>query len=133
VRANSIFRKLDVAALSEAHDFVAAAAAAERGGGAADLSGILAGEAGDELWSLVTLAARLDELIAQSAEQAEPSYLAKYAFQLARAFNLFYHRHRIIAEENQARRAVLVTIADYVRRQLTRALATLGIDVPERM
>ena len=94
---------------------------------------ILAGETGDELWSLFTLAARLDEITAQAAQQAEPAYLAKYTFQLAKAFNLFYHRHRIIAEENETRRAVLVNIADLVRRQLTTALATLGIAVPERM
>jgi arginyl-tRNA synthetase len=94
---------------------------------------VLEGEDGDELWSLVMLAARLDEIIAQSATQAEPAHLAKYAFQLARAFNLFYHRHRIIVEEDAARRAVLITIADLVRRQLTAALSTLGINVPERM
>src|SRR5207248_9922055 len=90
-------------------------------------------EGGDELWSLVTLAARRDEVIAQAATQKEPAHLAKYAFQLARAFNLFYHRHRIIAEEDAARRAVLIEIADLVRRQLTNALSTLGIGVPEWM
>jgi arginyl-tRNA synthetase len=94
---------------------------------------VLEGEDGDELWSLVMLALRLDEVIAQSVAQVEPSYLAKYAFQLARAFNLFYHRHRIIGEEDEARRAVLINIADLVRRQLTAALSTLGIKVPERM
>ena len=94
---------------------------------------MLEGEDGDELWSLVMLALRLDEVIAQSVAQVEPSYLAKYAFQLARAFNLFYHRHRIIGEEDEARRAVLINIADLVRRQLTAALSTLGIKVPERM
>jgi hypothetical protein len=31
------------------------------------------------------------------------------------------------------RRAVLVYVADFVRRQLTSALASLGIEVPERM
>ncbi|HEV2762291.1 MAG TPA: DALR anticodon-binding domain-containing protein, partial [Pyrinomonadaceae bacterium] len=99
----------------------------------AGLRRVLEGEGGDELWSLVLLAARLEETIAQSAALAEPAFLAKYAFQLARAFNLFYHRHRILGEEDEARRAVLVTVADLVRRQLTAALSTLGITVPERM
>jgi arginyl-tRNA synthetase len=97
------------------------------------VSGVLSGESGDEIWSLLTLAARLDEIVAQAAAQAEPAYLAKYTFTLARAFNLFYHRHRIIAEEDSTRRAVLVTVAEIVRRQLTSALAILGINVPERM
>jgi arginyl-tRNA synthetase len=140
VRANSIFRKLDAAALLQASEIVGASGATEDGDDDATLTAnrqhvksVLEGEGGDELWSLVTLAARLDEIIAQSAEQAEPAYLSKYAFQLARAFNLFYHRHRIIVEEDEARRAVLITIADIVRRQLTAALSTLGINVPERM
>jgi len=79
------------------------------------------------------LAARLEESNAQAAASAEPAFLAKYTFNLARAFNLFYHRHRIIAEENEVKRAVLIAVADYSRRQLTAALARLGIAVPERM
>ena len=93
----------------------------------------LTGEAGDEIWSLLMLAARLEEANAQAAAGAEPAFLAKYTFNLARAFNLFYHRHRIIAEEDEVKRAVLIAAADITRRRLTSALATLGITVPERM
>jgi arginyl-tRNA synthetase len=98
-----------------------------------DVQRILTGESGDEIWSLFVLAARLAEANAQAAASAEPAVLAKYTFNLAKGFNLFYHRHRIIAEEDQAKRAVLIVVAEYTRRQLTRALATLGIEVPERM
>jgi arginyl-tRNA synthetase len=132
VRANSIFRKLDAGALESAAELIRQAA----NGDAAikqEMKSILEGESGDEIWSLITLAARLDEAISQAAATAEPSLLARYTFNLARAFNLFYHRHRIIAEENLTRRAVLVSVADIARRQLTSALATLGISVPERM
>jgi arginyl-tRNA synthetase len=94
---------------------------------------VFADEAGTDIWSLVMLAERLDEVIPQCAVSAEPANLAKYTFTLARAFNLFYHRHRIIAEEDQNRRAVLIAAANITRRRLTSALATLGIDVPERM
>jgi arginyl-tRNA synthetase len=132
VRANSIFRKLDEAAQREAADRIRSL-----GSGAGEVrdevTRVLEGESGDEIWSLVTLAARLDEAVAQAVSAAEPSLVAKYTFNLARAFNLFYHRHRIIAEEDLTRRAVLVAVADITRRQLTTALATLGIFVPERM
>jgi arginyl-tRNA synthetase len=94
---------------------------------------VFADEAGTEVWSLVMLAERLDEVIAQCAASAEPANLAKYAFTLARAFNLFYHRHRIIAEEDQTKRAVLIAAADITRHRLKAALATLGIAVPDRM
>jgi len=44
----------------------------------------------------------------------------KYTFHLARAFNLFYHRHRIIAEEDAIKRAVLIAVADDTRQTVDR-------------
>jgi arginyl-tRNA synthetase len=131
VRANSIFRKLDTDAASAATALISNAgndAEASR-----QLSEVLQGESGTQIWSLVMLAEKLDEVVAQAAHSVEPANLAKYTFALARAFNLFYHRHRILTEENAVKRAVLIVTADIVRRQLTAALATLGIKVPERM
>ncbi len=131
VRANSIFRKLGNEAGAAAAALIKNAA--DKPEIAPGISEVLAGESGTEIWSLVMLAERLDEVIAQCAASAEPANLAKYTFNLARAFNLFYHRHRIIAEEDETKRAVLIAVADITRRRLTSALATLGIAVPERM
>ena len=124
VRLNSIFRKLEQSegVKPEIQSF-----------SDTEIAAIFNAEDGNELWSVVVLAARLQETIAQSAIQDEPAILAKYVFSLAKAFNLFYHNHKIIAEENAPKRAVLLSIADITRRQLTAALNTLGIEVPERM
>jgi arginyl-tRNA synthetase len=131
VRANSIFRKLEPEAIAKAEEFIMnATAEAEAGSKIAEL---FADEAGTEIWSLVMLAERLDDVVEQCAASAEPANLAKYTFTLARMFNLFYHRHRIIAEEDQTKRAVLIVAANIARRRLTAALASLGIAVPERM
>jgi arginyl-tRNA synthetase len=132
VRANSIFRNLQTGEVELAKSLVGSVAA---GDGRVAASGAFAGEVGDERWALVTLAARLEDAAAQAASAAEPALLAKYAFQLAQSFNFFYHRreNRILEETDEVRRAVLVVIADYVRGRLTEALATLGIEVPERM
>ncbi len=137
VRANSIFRKLDEQGVSTrsgsdgvSSSPIAADLIRDRN---QDVSTVLEGEAGDDIWSLLMLTARLEESNAQAAASAEPAFLAKYTFNLARAFNLFYHRHRIIAEENEVKRAVLIAVANYTRQQLTGALATLGIGVPKRM
>jgi arginyl-tRNA synthetase len=131
VRANSIFRKLDDAVRDVGKEIIANAATDGEVKGR--VSQTLEGEAGTEIWSLVTQAERLDEVIIQCAAAAEPANLAKYTFNLARAFNLFYHHHKIIAEEDETKRAVLIAAADIARRRLTEALATLGISVPERM
>ncbi|HEX7529675.1 MAG TPA: DALR anticodon-binding domain-containing protein, partial [Pyrinomonadaceae bacterium] len=139
VRANSIFRKLDEQAVStrSGSDGVGPGPLAAAGNlirdRKQDIANILDGESGNEIWSLLMLAGRLEEANAQAAASAEPAFLAKYTFNLARAFNLFYHRHRIIAEEDLTKRAVLIAVADYTRQQLTAALARLGITVPERM
>jgi arginyl-tRNA synthetase len=134
VRANSIFRKLPNDAPVSAQRLVGSAA--EAGGDeAARVARVFEGAVGGEIWSLVMLAARLPEALAQAAAAAEPSHLAKFTFQLAQAFNFFYNRreNRILEEEDETRRAVLVFVADFVRRQLTAALDSLGIEVPERM
>jgi arginyl-tRNA synthetase len=131
VRANSIFRKLDNESLA------AAAVLIDKIPGDKELKikvdETLSSETGTEVWSLVMLAERLDEVISQCKVSAEPANLAKYTFNLAKAFNLFYHRHRIIAEEDSTRRAVLIAAANITRNRLTAALQTLGISVPERM
>lgn len=131
VRANSIFRKLDTDSQTAAEQLIQSTECNSKI--REQVAGALEGEAGTEVWSLIMLAQRLPEVIRQCAMSAEPAHLAKYTFNLARAFSLFYHRHRIIAEEDATRKAVLIAAADIARRQLTFALATLGINVPERM
>jgi arginyl-tRNA synthetase len=133
VRANSIFRKLQMEELPEAQRLISGGV---QGGETAEaVKQVFEGEIGNEIWSLVTLAARLPEVLKQSANFAEPSHLAKYTFQLAQAFNFFYNRdeNRILEERDAVRRAALVYVTDFVRTQLTSALNTLGIEVPERM
>ena len=126
VRANSIFRKLEEKGESvEGYNALLS--------DAAKVSGVFASEAGNEIWAMAVLASRLEETVEQAAAQNEPAILAKYAFNLAKAFNLFYHHHKIISEPDDVKRAVLVTVADMARRSLTAALGTMGIDVPLRM
>jgi len=131
VRANSIFRKLDKPALLAANKLLLQtaddAAIHQRA------TAVLGDEAGTEVWSLIMLAQRLDEVVMQCRSSEEPANLAKYTFNLAKSFNLFYHRHRIIAETDEMRKAVLIAAADIARRQLTTSLSILGISVPERM
>jgi arginyl-tRNA synthetase len=101
----------------------------------ARISEVLSGEIGTEIWSLLLLTQQLDEVIAQCRKSAEPAYLAKYTFSLAKGFSRFYQRdeNRIVAENDLVRRAVLIAVTRIVRSQLTAALSILGINVPEQM
>ncbi|HSI89083.1 MAG TPA: arginine--tRNA ligase [Pyrinomonadaceae bacterium] len=126
VRANSIFRKL-----SDRGESLDAVKAPLQDAEAA--AAVFEGEGGDDIWSMLMLASRLEETVRQASAANEPAILAKYTFNLAKAFNLFYHHHKILPEPDPAKRAVLISVADAARRSLTAALATMGISVPERM
>ena len=126
VRANSIFRKLGD--MGESVD-----ACRARIGDHAKVAKIVASDPASDIWSMAILASRLEETVEQAAAQNEPAILAKYTFTLAKAFNLFYHNHKILIETDEIKRAVLIIVADMTRRALTEALDTLGIEVPEKM
>lgn len=129
VRMNSIFRKLGDELVKKANDLLVDPSSQ------ATIKDILAGEAGTELWSLVMLAERFDEVIAQCKVSAEPANLAKYTFTLAKTFSGFYAQksNRIVEEQIPVRQAVLIAVTQIVRRQLTAALQVLGIKVPNQM
>ena len=126
VRANSIFRKLADAGIS-------VSSADLREVPAERLSELLSAEEGDELWAVLYLAERLSDVVRGAVAALEPAIIAKWAFQLAQRFNIFYHNHHILSEKDPTRRALLVAITTVVRRQLIGALDVLGIQAPERM
>ncbi|MBV9404123.1 MAG: arginine--tRNA ligase [Acidobacteriaceae bacterium] len=87
----------------------------------------------ENLWQLLLLASKADSVVERAISSGEPAHVAKYAFQLAQAFNNFYHEQPVISEEDHEKRAVLLWLTDYVRRQLLGTLAMLGIEQPEYM
>ena len=93
----------------------------------------LSSPAGDELWGLVLEASRLDEVADQAVRTLELSVLAKYAFGLAQRFNGFYHSSPVVAETDEATRLWRAAGVAWFEAQITRALALMGCEVPDRM
>src|SRR5262245_24805307 len=62
----------------------------------------------NDVWEMIYVALRIDDISNQVIATLEPATLAKYAFTLAQRFNLFYHRYRIISEENPNRKLFYV-------------------------
>jgi arginyl-tRNA synthetase len=89
--------------------------------------------AGDDLWELIVLAGSLDARVDAAIGGQEPAFLTRYAFELAQAFNIFYHKHHILSEEDAEKRAFLLRITSLVREQLVVTLGLLGIAAPEKM
>jgi arginyl-tRNA synthetase len=94
---------------------------------------LLEGVEGNGLWELLLLAGSLDFAVDAAIGAQEPAFLAKYAFQLAQAFNNFYHKHHILSEADEQKRAFLLSLTELVEAQLVRALSLLGIEAPEKM
>ncbi len=125
VRAQNIFRKWrESSGGGELHQFMASLPPREAGP-------LL--EAADDIWDLALLAGELGSIVEATMAAQEPAILAKYAFQLAQRFNFFYHRHFILGEKDKGKQALLLSLTDLVLKQLTTALALMGISVPERM
>ncbi len=134
VRARNIFRKL---AEQEPNPAPAPPAAAP-GQSISALSAesrakLLAGPEGDEFWELLLLAGSLGSQAAAATASQEPAFVAKFAFQLAQSFSVFYHRHHILSEADPVKKAFLVELVGFVASQLVAALALLGIEAPEKM
>jgi len=127
VRAKNIFRKV----VEQDAGFAAESLAAAVAGTNAEQR--LAAADGEDLWELTLLAGLLGSTTAAVVAAQEPAILAKYAFQLAQAFNNFYHKHHILSEEDPAKKAFLLALVQAVEKQLLTALGLLGIEAPERM
>jgi arginyl-tRNA synthetase len=98
-----------------------------------DFGKYLNGPDSNEIWDLWLMAAKTSYVIRQCIATTEPAYLAKHAFQMAQMFNTFYHRHPILAEADEGRKAFLLATAAVVRRELIRVLGAMGIGAPSIM
>ncbi len=97
------------------------------------IAALLNGLGGNDLWELLLHAGSLDTAVETAISTGEPAFVAKYAFQLAQGFNLFYHNHHILSEADEQKRGFLLGLTELVERQMVTALSLLGIEAPEKM
>jgi arginyl-tRNA synthetase len=89
--------------------------------------------ASEDFWQVLLAASKADSAVERALVAGEPANVAKYAFQVAQAFNNFYHQYPIIHEENREKKVFLLWMTDFFRRQLERTAGILGIQIPEYM
>jgi arginyl-tRNA synthetase len=87
----------------------------------------------EDFWQILVAASKADSAVERAVTAGEPAHVAKYAFQLAQAFNNFYHQYPIIQEPDRERKVFLLWVTDFFRRQLERTASILGIQIPEYM
>lgn len=84
-----------------------------------------------ESWEIIKLLQDFARVVKRAAENYDPSLIAKYAINLAQAFNKYYAHTRILDEspERESRLALSYSTAVV----LNEALRLLGVDAPEKM
>ena len=60
-------------------------------------------------------------------------YTPAYIYELANAFNRFYHETKILAEEDQAKKESYLALLMLVKNILEACIDMLGFEAPERM
>ena len=90
---------------------------------------ILSDETSTELLKEIN---RFPQVVVDAADRYEPSVVARYAVDLAQAFNRFYTENRIAVDEKDVRDA-RCTLTYITRRILKDSLDLLGIGVVEKM
>ncbi len=93
----------------------------------------LSEEEAEDLWSLVFGATELRAVARAVIRTEEPAHLARFALVQAQRFNAFYHRYRILQEQDETKRALRLLAVQVFHRQQKLALELMGISVPERM
>lgn len=76
---------------------------------------------------------KFNEMIATAYTEMAPHRICSYIYDLANAFNSFYHDNKIISEEDEEKQASWITLITLVQEQLLTCIDLLGFDAPERM
>jgi len=84
-----------------------------------------------ESWEIIKLLQDFSRVVKRAAENYDPSLIAKYAINLAQAFNKYYAHTRILDEspERESRLALSYSTAVVLKE----ALRLLGVNAPEKM
>ena len=84
-----------------------------------------------ESWEIIKLLQDFSRVVKRAAENYDPSLIAKYAINLAQAFNKYYAHTRILDEspERESRLALSYSTAVVLKE----ALRLLGVDAPDKM
>lgn len=76
---------------------------------------------------------RFPAVLQEAADQYDPSLLANYCYDLAKAFHKFWHDHSILSAEGEAVVAFRLALCSAVGNTLKTAMGLLGIEMPDRM
>ncbi len=93
----------------------------------------IAGAHGDEEKALMLEAAKYNGVMETAFEELAPHKICAYIYELANAFNRFYHETKILAEEDKEVRKSYIALLVLTKKILESCIDVLGFEAPERM
>jgi arginyl-tRNA synthetase len=72
-------------------------------------------------------------IIENSAKAFSPAQLANFIYELAKAYNKFYHEESILKSDDQVEKEFRLKLSSSTAFVIERGMKLLGISVPERM
>ena len=82
---------------------------------------------------LVKVLATFPETVKAAADKYEPSFVARFAVDVAQKFNKFYFDCKILSAEDETTKNFRLTLTQATLQALKNAFALLGIGIPEKM
>lgn len=77
--------------------------------------------------------AKFNAVMLSAAQEAAPHKLCAYIYEIANAFNRFYHETKILSEEDPKRQAGWIALLVLAKGILENCIELLGFSAPERM
>ena len=102
----------------------------EQGGSMEDLNFQKAGNESEK--SLMMELVQFNTMMQSAAEETAPHKVCAYIYDLANAFNHFYHETKILGEEDKARKQGLIALLVLTRDVLETCIDVLGFSAPEK-
>lgn len=83
--------------------------------------------------ALMLETAKYNEVIRGAYEELAPHKICAYIYDLANAFNHFYHETKILSEEDQTAKESYIALLTLTKEVLESCIDVLGFEAPERM
>ncbi len=106
---------------------------AENGGDVQAVCGGIKAPVNDSEKQLMMELAKYNASVEAACEEYAPHKICAYIYDLANAFNHFYHETKILAEEDESRKAGWIALLVLTRDVLETSIGLLGFSAPERM
>ena len=87
----------------------------------------------DKEIELIQNLADFPQVVKEAGNSFSPALIANYTYDLVKLYNQFYHDYSILKEEDPAVRSLRLTLCQVTASTIKKAMALLGIEVPERM